>query len=297
MKNLGIMTAVISPMLADGVTVNEQALTAILEDQIAKGAGSLLLLGGTGENTAVPKEARKKILDIGVKVINHRVPVIAGVVELGVYEAIESAKVAKEAGVDIILVAPPFGRATTVQGCIDYFKAIDAQVDLPILIYNFPGRFGDNGYGTSPDTVGALIEAVPNVMGIKECSGKLEQTVELIGRFGDKIQVLSGNEYLAAWEMLAGAKGAILASSNVLPGEWVAIYEAAMAHDAVKVTELGFRYQKLQRLLFKSQNPGPSKYAMTLQGFEAGLPLMPCAEAPDTVKAEVKAEMERLGLI
>lgn len=297
MKNLGIMTAVISPMLADGVTVNEQALTAILEDQIAKGAGSLLLLGGTGENTAVPKEARKKILDIGVKVINHRVPVIAGVVELGVYEAIESAKVAKEAGVDIILVAPPFGRATTVQGCIDYFKAIDDQVDLPILIYNFPGRFGDNGYGTSPDTVGALIEAVPNVMGIKECSGKLEQTVELIGRFGDKIQVLSGNEYLAAWEMLAGAKGAILASSNVLPGEWVAIYEAAMAHDAVKVTELGFRYQKLQRLLFKSQNPGPSKYAMTLQGFEAGLPLMPCAEAPDTVKAEVKAEMERLGLI
>ena len=297
MKNLGIMTAVISPMLADGVTVNEQALTAILEDQIGKGAGSLLLLGGTGENTAVPKEARKKILDIGVKVINHRVPVIAGVVELGVYEAIESAKVAKEAGVDIILVAPPFGRATTVQGCIDYFKAIDDQVDLPILIYNFPGRFGDNGYGTSPDTVGALIEAVPNVMGIKECSGKLEQTVELIGRFGDKIQVLSGNEYLAAWEMLAGAKGAILASSNVLPGEWVAIYEAAMAHDAVKVTELGFRYQKLQRLLFKSQNPGPSKYAMTLQGFEAGLPLMPCAEAPDTVKAEVKAEMERLGLI
>lgn len=92
MKNLGIMTAVISPMLADGVTVNEKALTAILEDQISKGAGSLLLLGGTGENTAVPKAARTKILELAVKVIDHRVPVIAGVVELGVYEAIESAR-------------------------------------------------------------------------------------------------------------------------------------------------------------------------------------------------------------
>ena len=102
---------------------------------------------------------------------------------------------------------------------------------------------------------------------------------------------------VAAWEMLCGAKGAVLASSNVLPGEWVAIYEAAQAGDAAKVTELGCRYQKLQRLLFKSQNPGPVKYAMTLQGFEAGLPLMPCAEAPEGVKAEVKAEMEKLGLI
>lgn len=108
MKNLGIMTAVISPMLADGVTVNEKALTAILEDQISKGAGSLLLLGGTGENTAVPKAARTKILELAVKVIDHRVPVIAGVVELGVYEAIESAKAAKAAGADMILVAPPF---------------------------------------------------------------------------------------------------------------------------------------------------------------------------------------------
>lgn len=161
MKNLGIMTAVISPMLADGVTVNEKALTAILEDQISKGAGSLLLLGGTGENTAVPKAARTKILELAVKVIDHRVPVIAGVVELGVYEAIESAKAAKAAGADMILVAPPFGRATTVQGCVDYFKVIDDAVDMPILIYNFPGRFGDNGYGTNPDTVGALIEAVP----------------------------------------------------------------------------------------------------------------------------------------
>ncbi len=284
-------------MLADGITVNEAALRAILEDQIQKGAGSLLLLGGTGENTAVPKEARKKILEIGVQSIAHRVPVVAGVVELGIYEAIDSAKTAKAAGADMILVAPPFGRATTVQGCIDFFQAIDKAVDMPILIYNFPGRFGDNGYGTSPDVVGALIEAIPNIVGIKECSCKLEQTVELIGRFGDKIQVLSGNEYLAAWEMLAGAKGAILASSNVLPAQWVEIYHAAMAGDAAKVTELGFRYQKLQRLLFKSQNPGPSKYAMTLQGFEAGLPLMPCAEAPDGVKEEVKAEMKRLGML
>lgn len=290
----GIMTALISPVLEDGITVNEPALVSVIEDQIKNGIHSILSLGGTGENMAVPKETRRNILDITVKTVNHRVPVIAGVVELGVYDAIGAATMAKEAGVDAILVSTPFGASTPLSGVIDFFKAVDQACNLPILIYNFPGR---TGYNTTPDIVEKLLEAVPNIVGIKECAERLDQTVELVDRFGDKIEVLSGNEYLAAWEMLAGAKGAVLASSNVLPKQWVEIHDAAMAGDWKKVNELGIKYHYFQKMLFKSPNPGPTKYAMTLQGFDAGMPLLPVCDAPDSLKADIRKEMERLVVL
>ncbi|MEM5779609.1 MAG: dihydrodipicolinate synthase family protein [Lawsonibacter sp.] len=292
--NFGIMTAVISPMLADGVTVNKQTLVSVIESQLAQGVGSILALGGTGENMAVHQAARKEILEITVRTVNHRVPVVAGVVELGVHDAVHAATVAKEAGVDVLLVSTPFGASTPLSGCIDFYKAVDKAAQLPILIYNFPGR---TGYNATPDIVEKLLEAVPNIVGMKESSEKFDQTAEQIARFGDRISVLSGNEFLAAWEMLAGAKGAILASSNVLPSQWVEIWKSAANRDAAKVTELGNRYRRFQKLLFKSPNPGPTKYAMTLQGFDAGLPLLPVCEAPSALKEEIKAEMEKLDLI
>lgn len=290
----GIMTALISPILEDGITLNENALVKVIEDQIGNGIHSLLSLGGTGENMAVPKETRRKILEVTVKTVNHRVPVIAGVVELGVYDAIATATMAKEAGVDALLVSTPFGASTPLSGVIDFFKAVDHACNMPILIYNFPGR---TSYNATPDIVGKLLEAVPNIVGIKECAERLDQTVELIDRFGDKIEVLSGNEYLAAWEMLAGAKGAVLASSNVLPKQWVEIYDTAMAGDSKKINELGMKYHYFQKMLFKSPNPGPTKYAMTLQGFDAGKPLLPVCEAPEALKEEIRGEMVRLGIL
>ncbi len=290
----GIMTALISPVLEDGITINEPALVRVIEDQISSGIHSLLSLGGTGENMAVPKETRRKILELTVKTVDHRVPVIAGVVELGVYDAIAAATMAKEAGVDALLVSTPFGASTPLSGVIEFFKKVDKACDLPILIYNFPGR---TGYNTTPDIVEKLLAAVPNIVGIKECAERLDQTVEMIDRFGDRIEVLSGNEYLAAWEMLAGAKGAVLASSNVLPKQWVEIYNTAMAGDSKKINELGTKYHYLQKMLFKSPNPGPVKYAMTLQGFDAGLPLLPVCDAPDALKEEIRKEMHRLGVL
>ncbi len=128
-----------------------------------------------------------------------------------------------------------------MQGCVDYFKVIDDAVDMPILIYNFPGRFGDNGYGTNPDTVGALIEAVPNVIGIKECSGKLDQTAELIARSAIRSRFSPATSTSPHGRCSAVPRARSSASSNVLPGEWFAIYEAAQAGDAAKVTELGCR--------------------------------------------------------
>lgn len=292
--HFGIMTALITPLLEDGVTLNEKAYVEIIEDQLKNGVHSLLTMGGTGESLTLPRETRKKAIELAVKTVNHRVPVIASVVELSVYDAIESAKMVKEAGVDVLLLSNPYGGNTRLSGVIDFFKMVDDAVDMPIIIYNFPGR---TGYNVNPDIVGALLEAVPNVCGIKECAERYEQTMELIGRFGDRMAVLSGNEFLGPWELLCGADGAVVATGNVMIKEIVKLYDIAKTGDIAKTSEYGLSLFPLMRALFKSPNPGPSKYGMILRGFDAGKPTTPCVECEEPVKAEVKAEMEKLGII
>lgn len=291
--NFGIMTALVTPVNPDG-TINEAELVRVIEDQIAHGVHSLLALGGTGENMAVRPEYRKQVLETVVKTVNGRVPVVAGVVELGVHDAVRVAKMSKDAGVDVLLVSTPFGGSTSIQGCIDFYTAIDHAVDMPILIYNFPGR---TGYNTTPDIVEQLLAHVKNIIGIKECSEKFDQTMQMVARFGDKIEVLSGNEYLAAWEMLMGAKGAILASSNLLPGQWVKMYDLAMTRKADELNEMGMKYYDIQKMLFAEPNPGPLKYAMSLQGFPVGDPLLPVCPISDGLKQKLEAKMKELSLL
>lgn len=290
----GVMTALITPLLEDGVTLNEPAYAAIIEDQLKNGVHSLLTMGGTGESLTLPRETKKRAIEVAVKVIDHRVPVIASVVELSVYDAVESAKMVKKAGADVLLLSNPYGGNTRLSGVIDFFKKVDEAVGMPMIIYNFPGR---TGYNVSPDVVGALMDAVPNICGIKECAERFDQTMELIGRFGDRLAVLSGNEFLGAWELLCGADGCVVATGNVMIKEIVKLYNIAKSGDIAKTTAYGLSLFPLMRALFKSPNPGPSKYGMILRGFDAGRPTIPCVECEEPVKAEVEAEMKKLGII
>lgn len=290
----GVMTALITPLLEDGVTLNEKAYVEIIEDQLKNGVHSLLTMGGTGESLTLPRETKKRAMELAVQTVGHRVPVIASVVELSVYDAIESAKLVKASGADVLLLSNPYGGNTRLSGVIDFFKKVDAAVDMPIIVYNFPGR---TGYNVTPDIMGALIEAVPNICGVKECAERFEQTMELIGRFGDRIAVLSGNEFLGAWELLCGADGCVVATGNVMIKEIVQLYNIAKSGDIAKTTEYGLSLFPLMRALFKSPNPGPSKYGMILRGFDAGKPTTPCVECEEPVKREVEAEMKKLGII
>lgn len=288
------MTALITPLLDDGVTLNEKVYVDIIEDQLKNGVHSLLTMGGTGESLTLPRETKKRAIEVAVKTVNHRVPVIASVVELSVYDAIESAKLVKQAGADVLLLSNPYGGNTRLSGVIDFFKKVDEAVDMPMIVYNFPGR---TGYNVTPDIMGELIKAVPNICGVKECAERFDQTMELIGRFGDRIAVLSGNEFLGAWEMLCGADGCVVATGNVMIKQIVKLYNIAKSGDIAKTTEYGLSLFPLMRALFKSPNPGPSKYGMILRGFDAGKPTTPCVECEAPVKAEVESEMKKLGII
>lgn len=289
----GMMTPLVTPLHADG-SLNEQALATLVEDQIEHGVHSLLVLGGTAEVTALTPEIRKRSVEIVVEATNKRVPVVAGVIELGIYDAIRSAKVCKEAGADALLVCTPYGGATSPQGCVDYFAAIDAAMDMPIIIYNFPGR---TGYNCSPDVVGRLLDKIPNIVGIKECAEKFDQTMQLISRFGDRMQVLSGNEFQAPWEMLMGAKGAILASANPLPAEWVKIYDLALERKADEMSQMFMKLYPLVKVMFNEQHPGPMKYVMSKKGFDVGDPLPPICPVSQKARDEIDAMLKQFNVI
>lgn len=291
--NLGVMTALVSPFDKNG-NVDKEAQAKLIEFQLAAGVHSLLVLGGTGEVLSCPRDKRKDLLENAVKVVNKRVPVICGICDLGVYDAIRDAVEARDAGCDYILLSTPFGGNTPVQGIIDFYKAVHDACGLPILIYNFPGR---TGFNCSAAIVTQILDANVGIVGIKECNCKLEQTIEHLYLNGERLCVLSGNEDSCAWEMLCGAKGVIAASANVYPEICVEIYNLAKAGDIKGVTELASKFVKLNRLLFAAPNPGCIKYGLSLRGIDVGETILPLVPVPEDVKVAVKAEMKAVGLI
>jgi len=291
--NLGVMTALVSPFNKNG-NVDEKAFVNLIETQIAAGVDSLLVLGGTGEVLSVPKPKRRELLDIAVKTVNKRIPVICGICELGVYDAVQDAIEAKETGVDYLLCATPFGGNTPVKGIIDFYRAVHAASQMPILIYNFPGR---TGFNTTPAITRQIIDANVGIVGIKDCACKLEQTMEQVYMNGDKICVLSGNEDSGVWEILCGAKGAILASSNLYPEAWVKMFKLAKEHKIEELNAVANKFVPLNRVLFSEPNPAPLKYAMSLRGLDVGDPLLPIQPCSVALQEKLKAEMKALELI
>ena len=188
----GIMTALVTPLNSDG-TVDEQALTALIDYQIAHKVHSLLLLGGTGEYTSMTMEERFRAVDITVKAVNKRVPLVVGVLETGVGECLKFCKYCKNAGADAMLVLTPFYIMGTQDALAEFYKTLDREVDMPILIYNIPYRTNVN---VLPDTVVRLTKEMKNLVGIKECAS-MTQAMEVLLKAGDKISVLTGDEFSA----------------------------------------------------------------------------------------------------
>ncbi len=289
----GIMTALVTPLTPEN-RVDIPKLEKLIDFQLANGVKGLLILGGTGEYSALTMEAREQVVQETVRYTAGRVPVVAGVLEPGLGEAIKFSKACKAAGADAILLLAPYYVHPTQEGIVDYYRAVDAAVNMPIFVYNIPYRTYVN---VLPETVEHMCSEMPNIIGMKECSPSFGQAVELIHRVGDRISVLSGEEFLMSGEVLMGAKGAVMASANLIPDVWVKLYELAAARKADELSALLKQYYPLIKLLFKEINPGPLKYAMKLKGLDMGCLNIPLREPSDGLKAELKSEMERVGLL
>lgn len=284
----GCGTALVTPFRPDG-SLDDFALHALVDWQIASGVGLLLACGSTGEAATLSTEEWLKTIRIVAEASGGRVPVWAGCTHNSTREAVARArKAAAIPGVAAILTANPYYSKPTQEGQYQHFRAIASAVNVPIVVYNVPGRTGAN---LEPATMLRLAEDAPNVAGIKESSGNLPQITELIHLLPRRVKVYAGDDNLALATLAVGAVGLISVASNVIPGEVSAMVAAALDGDWLVARRINRTYYRLIQALFWETNPGPVKAVLTMMGriSEAyRLPMVP-------VSAAVRRNLQRLA--
>lgn len=288
----GALVALVTPFV-DG-RLDEQGLIDLIEFQIAGGTHGIVPCGTTGESATTGFDEHKRVIDLTVKTVNGRVPVVAGTGANNTLEAIELTESAKESGADAVLSVVPYYNKPSQEGMYLHFRAIAEKVDIPIFLYNVPGRTVVN---MLPETVARLAE-IDNIVGIKEASGSLEQISDVIRRCPEEFIVLSGDDFTAMPTVFIGGKGVISVISNVCPKEMAEMMAAALAGDIKRANELHYRIFELMKLMFSAPNPVPAKKALELMGkIKSGLPRLPLAPMDNASLEKLQATMGKMGLV
>ena len=288
----GAAVAIVTPMLENG-EVNYPKLGEIIEFQIANKTDAIVICGTTGEASTLSHEEHIEVIDYCVKKVAKRVPVIAGTGSNSTETAIYLSQEAEKSGADALLVVTPYYNKATQKGLIAHYTQVAESVDLPIIMYNVPGRTGCN---IAPQTAATLVRTVKNIVGIKEASGNISQVAKLMSICGDEIELYSGNDDQIVPLMSLGGLGVISVLSNVAPKETHDIVEKYLDGDVKGSMELQLKAIPLIDQLFCEVNPIPVKAAMNLMGFECGPLRMPLTEMEDANKENLKAAMKDFGI-
>ena len=293
MKNTiftGMATAIVTPMTKDGI--DYEALGRFIEFQIENGINALVVMGTTGENATLEPEEQKEVIAFTVKKTAGRVPVIAGTGTNNTAHVLENTKNACAVGVDGILVVTPYYNKATQAGLIKHFTMIADASEVPVILYNVPGR---TGCALAPKTIAALAEH-PNIVGLKEATGNMSQMVEIMNLCGDKIDVYSGEDALTVPMMAMGAAGTISVLSNILPAEAVAMTDACKAGDFKTAAAMQCKFLPLINALFSQVNPIPVKAAAAALGFGDDALRMPLTPMEEPFRTNLFEEMRKLGM-
>ncbi len=272
----GAMTAIVTPFNADG-TVDFEALAKLVERQIAAGIDGIVSVGTTGESATLDVNEHVSVIKKTVDVVRGRVPVIAGAGANATREAVALSVASTEAGADGLLHVCPYYNKPTQEGLVAHFATIAGESTLPIVLYNVPGR-------TSCDLSVASVEILadlPSIVAIKDATGDCSRGSEIIGACGDKIDVLSGDDFTAFPLYSLGSKGVISVISNLTPA-WVAqTWDAVVAGDWETARSLHYKMYPLVEMLFEESNPVPAKAGLAGLGHcsdHVRLPLTRCTE-------------------
>jgi 4-hydroxy-tetrahydrodipicolinate synthase len=284
----GCWTALVTPFHADG-SVDESALRALVDWQIAEGIHGLVPVGSTGEAVTLSLTERDRVVRIVVEQAAGRVPIMAGAGSNDTRAAIENSVAMKAAGATHLLHVSPMYNKPPQRGIIAHFKAVAAATDLPVIAYNVPGRTGSN---LEPATTLALAE-VPNIVAVKEASGNIGQIDEIIRHRPAHFAVLSGDDSLTLSVMAAGGDGVISVTSNATPKRMAELANACAAGDWARARALHAALSPWMSAAFCESNPIPVKAAMHLLGKCAAtvrLPLVPLRdELLPTIRAALAA--------
>lgn len=273
----GSIVAIVTPF--KNGAIDEDALRELIEFQIDNGTHGIVPCGTTGESPTLSHEEHEYVIELTVQAVNKRVPVIAGTGSNSTKEAIRLTRFAKEIGADAALVVVPYYNKPTQEGLYQHFKQIASQVDIPIILYNIPGRSVVN---LDPETIARLASDFKNIIGVKEAAGSIPQASKIFQLCGKDFLVLSGEDALNYPLLTIGAQGFITVTANIAPSDVSELYNSFTNGDIDKARDLHYKLMPLNDALFIETNPIPIKAALSMMDkikYEYRLPLCEMSEA------------------
>ncbi len=287
----GVYTALVTPF-ANGA-LDEDAYTRFVEWQIEQGVHGLVPCGTTGESPTLGHEEHKRIVELCVKTANGRVPVMAGTGSNSTAEAIDFTRHAQTAGADLALLVVPYYNKPTQEGLFQHYKAVHDATDIPLIIYNIPGRSVIN----MTDETFARLAELPRIAGVKDATGDLARVATLRHALGTRLALLSGEDMTAVGFNAMGGQGCISVTSNVAPKLCAELQEATLKGDYVHALLLQDKLAPLHQAMFLESNPIPVKYAVSRLGFCSPDVRLPLVEISPAVRKRLDDELHALGLL
>ena len=287
----GSIVAIVTPF-KDG-RIDEKALGDLIEWHISSGTNAIVPCGTTGESATLDYEEHYRVIEITVNAVNKRVPVIAGTGANATDETVMITKRAKELGADAALLVSPYYNKPTQEGLYRHYKMVAEAVDIPIVLYNVPGRTAVN---ILPSTVARLAE-IRNIVAVKEATGDMKQVSEVIRLCGNRMAVLSGDDFTTLPLLALGGQGVISVSANVAPREvsdMCRLWEEARYGDA---REVHFRLEPINHAMFIETNPIPAKTALAMMGKIKEEFRLPLCEMTEANREKLMRTLKDFGLI
>lgn len=289
----GAGVAIVTPM-KDNEEVNYDKLEELINWQIDEGTDCIIIAGTTGESSTLTTEEHAKVIKAAVDFTKHRIPVVAGTGSNCTREAVHLSKEAEEAGVDGLLAVTPYYNKATQGGLIDYYTKIADAVNIPIIMYNVPGRTGCN---ILPETAAYLYQNVKNIAGIKEATGNVAQAAKLMYLTDGKIDLYSGEDAIVVPLLSLGGQGVISVWSNIAPKDVHQMCADFWNGDVEKAAKMQLKAQPLVDALFSEVNPIPVKKALNLMGKEVGTLRSPLTEMTEANAKKLENAMKEYGIL
>ena len=287
----GSMTALVTPF-RNG-EFDEQAYRDLIDWQISSGTDALIPCGTTGESATLSHEEHDRVVEVCIDAAARRVPVIAGAGSNSTAEALRLTRHAREAGADGALLITPYYNKPTQEGLYQHYRHIAENVEIPIVMYNVPSRTGVN---LLPETVARLAD-LANIVGVKEATADMDQVSRIVQLCGDKVAVISGDDFTVLPLLAVGGKGVISVVTNVAPADMATLVDAFFDGNLEKAAEMHHRISPLAAAMFLETNPVPVKTALGMMGRidpELRLPLVPIS---DGARVKLEASLRGYGLL
>lgn len=294
MKQLkGAITAIVTPFQKDG-SVDTDSLRGLVQFQLEGNINGIVPCGSTGEAATLSQEEYQEVIRVVVNEVNGKIPVIAGAGNNDTQKAVLFSRLAKEAGADGLLHVTPFYNKPTISGLIAHYKTIAEAVDMPIILYNVPGRTGQN---VTDSMTLRIAKSVPQVVGVKEASGDLMQMMEIVKHAPSDFSILSGDDAMTLPLMSVGGHGCISVVANEVPKEFALLTRSALKGDFEEAKKLHYHLLDLMNVNFLETNPIPVKTALSLMGKIEEQFRLPLVSMEIQNKERLRQVMKGVGLL